>query len=874
MTINLSNNTPRVIYTVAAGVTQTSFTVPFDFFEADDLNIYVDGVLITSSFSVSGGGGTGGSVGMTVVGASGGSTVVITRGIALERTTDFPTSGPFDIASLNTELDRFTAVAADLKDDFTRSLHLTDTDAGGSLTLPSLSDRAGKVLGFNSSTGNPEATQQVTDAAVNVSSLSAGASPTATVNVSSGTATFALGIPVGATGATGPAGSDGVDGTDSTVAGPQGPQGATGPQGPQGNAGADSTVAGPQGLQGPQGNTGPQGPQGNTGAAGQDGADGAAGSAATIAIGTVATGSAGSSAIVNNSGTSTAATFNFEIPRGATGATGPQGPAGSGSGDLLASNNLSDLQSTASARVHLGLGTAATTASTDYATAAQGTLAANALPKSGGAMTGAITSASNGAIELDPNGSGKVTFKGNSTRGAGQFVLNCEQNSHGIIVKGPPHSANASYTLTLPNDDGASGQSLISDGSGVTSWSTITSNATHTGEVTGSTSLTIADNVVDEANLKVSNSPVNGYVLTAQSGNTGGLTWAAASGGGGGADLYAANESSPTAQPSATGSNASAIGDSAVASGNRGLAFGFSSLASGFNAISIGNGESNNSNTIAIGGNSLSSGGQSFADGHSSVSTGFYSHATTNSYASGSNSFAAGIANNSSSYGATGNNSIAIGNQCKATGNYSISIGHSNNVSGANGASAIGQSLTVAGEGAFAAGQTSIASGSYSQAIGHGANTANIHGKFAKANGYFNNYADAQYGQFVLRGNTTDATAKILTTNNSAAAATNQIILPNTSAYAFHGTIVGREDASDGTDCCAFKVEGLIRREANAGTTVLVNSATTVIDNTPNWSMALSADTTNGGLAITMTGAASTNIRFVATIHTSEVTYS
>ena len=38
--------------------------------------------------------------------------------------------------------------------------------------------------------------------------------------------------------------------------------------------------------------------------------------------------------------------------------------------------------------------------------------------------------------------------------------------------------------------------------------------------------------------------------------------------------------------------------------------------------------------------------------------------------------------------------------------------------------------------------------------------------------------------------------------------------------------------------------------------------------------MALSADTTNGGLAITMTGAASTNIRFVATIHTSEVTYS
>ena len=47
-------------------------------------------------------------------------------------------------------------------------------------------------------------------------------------------------------------------------------------------------------------------------------------------------------------------------------------------GALIASNNLSDLNSAATARTNLGLGTAATTASTDYATAAQGTLAASA----------------------------------------------------------------------------------------------------------------------------------------------------------------------------------------------------------------------------------------------------------------------------------------------------------------------------------------------------------------------------------------------------------------------------------------------------------------------------------------------------------------
>jgi hypothetical protein len=45
------------------------------------------------------------------------------------------------------------------------------------------------------------------------------------------------------------------------------------------------------------------------------------------------------------------------------------------SGALLATNNLSDLVNATSARTNLGLGTAATTASTDYATAAQGTLA-------------------------------------------------------------------------------------------------------------------------------------------------------------------------------------------------------------------------------------------------------------------------------------------------------------------------------------------------------------------------------------------------------------------------------------------------------------------------------------------------------------------
>ena len=48
-------------------------------------------------------------------------------------------------------------------------------------------------------------------------------------------------------------------------------------------------------------------------------------------------------------------------------------------GDLVASNNLSDVASDSTSRTNLGLGTAATTASTDYATAAQGATADSAL---------------------------------------------------------------------------------------------------------------------------------------------------------------------------------------------------------------------------------------------------------------------------------------------------------------------------------------------------------------------------------------------------------------------------------------------------------------------------------------------------------------
>jgi len=62
-----------------------------------------------------------------------------------------------------------------------------------------------------------------------------------------------------------------------------------------------------------------------------------------------------------------------------------------------------------------------------------------------------------------------LQIKGDNTT-AGTLQLNCEQNSHGIKLKSPAHSASASYTLTFPTTDGNADEFLQTDGSGVLSW--------------------------------------------------------------------------------------------------------------------------------------------------------------------------------------------------------------------------------------------------------------------------------------------------------------------------------------------------------------------------------------------------------------------
>jgi hypothetical protein len=97
------------------------------------------------------------------------------------------------------------------------------------------------------------------------------------------------------------------------------------------------------------------------------------------------------------------------------------------------------------------------------------------------------TATTNGNITLDPNGTGFVELKGNqdaSGTNPGTIRFNCEQNTHGVTVKGPAHSAAATYTLTLPTADGTANQPMVTDGSGQLSFSD-TIKATVQGPVDG-----------------------------------------------------------------------------------------------------------------------------------------------------------------------------------------------------------------------------------------------------------------------------------------------------------------------------------------------------------------------------------------------------
>jgi len=97
-------------------------------------------------------------------------------------------------------------------------------------------------------------------------------------------------------------------------------------------------------------------------------------------------------------------------------------------------------------------------------------------PQLGGDLdvNGYYIASTNSNVSLAPS-SGELVVRGGASEG--RLTLNCTANTHGVSIQSPPHSAAATYTLTLPNDAGTSGQVLSTDGAGGLSWTDSTGSS-------------------------------------------------------------------------------------------------------------------------------------------------------------------------------------------------------------------------------------------------------------------------------------------------------------------------------------------------------------------------------------------------------------
>lgn len=191
--------------------------------------------------------------------------------------------------------------------------------------------------------------------------------------------------------------------------------------------------------------------------------------------------------------------------------------------------------------------------------------------------------------------------------------------------------------------------------------------------------------------------------------------------------------------------------------------------------------------------------------------------------------------------------------------------GQSNSIWASRGAGVGGNSNFVTGDGGVVIGGangynnyrngTVVIPGHYNTAIGDG---------------------DAQQVYMTLYAETTDATATTPTSENTTTAASDNIpVLGNNSAFYFRVSLIAGVTGAGNTKSWTF--EGVIKRGASASTTAFVGTPVKNViaydTGASAWDADVSADTTLGALKLTCTGQASTTIRWVAKIETTEMSF-
>ena len=159
--------TRRAVYSGSAGRGPYSFSFPV--LAETDLAVYIDSTLKTRTThwtaTISSSNGTGTvTFDSSVTEPTSSNTITIVGARSIERTTDFVTAGDLLASSLNTELDSQTIFNQQVSEDAARAIKAPVYDPSTiDMTLPAKATRAGKVLTFDSSTGNPTTSIAATD---------------------------------------------------------------------------------------------------------------------------------------------------------------------------------------------------------------------------------------------------------------------------------------------------------------------------------------------------------------------------------------------------------------------------------------------------------------------------------------------------------------------------------------------------------------------------------------------------------------------------------------------------------------------------------------------------------------------------------------
>lgn len=216
----------------------------------------------------------------------------------------------------------------------------------------------------------------------------------------------------------------------------------------------------------------------------------------------------------------------------------------------------------------------------------------------------------------------------------------------------------------------------------------------------------------------------------------------------------------------------------------------------------------------------------------------------------------------------SGNYSFAAGRHNTVTGHWSAALGGWNNCGSYGATMGIGSENVLTGYGGVGIGYANSVSSEFGMAIGYRA-SAELHRELCYSSGTFVTSGDQMTRRFNAAGITTDATPTAIKIGNYASGT---MALPNDTSWAVEILVVARRTDADG-ETAAYKILGAIDRQTNAASTALVGtpSYTVIAEDDADWDVAISADTTNGALVITVTGEADKTIRWVASVTISHV---